>query len=94
MELALPKGAMFVLFVLSFAVCCRLMDSLCPLHVQCACLTDDHLMEKSPLCGLPPGHCKTYNAAATAAHLNTDDLNNDMYRRYRALCLQCKMYDE
>ena len=53
MELALPKSAMFVLFVLSFGVCCRLMDSLCPLHVQCACLTDDHLMEKSPLCGLP-----------------------------------------
>ena len=39
--LALSKGAMLVLFVLSFAVYCRLMDSLCP--SACAvCMSCNH----------------------------------------------------
>ena len=51
MELALPKGAMFVLFVLSFGVCCRLMDSLCP--SACAvCMSHRPSNKNSQLCGL------------------------------------------
>ena len=47
--LALPKGAMFVLFVLSFAVCCRLMDSLCP-SAYAVCMSYDHPLWQTPLC--------------------------------------------
>ena len=63
-KLAYPKGALLVLFVLSFGVCCRPMDSLCP--SACAvCMSHrycNHQMKMSPLCGLSLGHCKTYNA--------------------------------
>ena len=49
MVLALPKGAVFVLFVLSFGVCCRLMDSLCP--SACAvCMSDRPPNENRPHC--------------------------------------------
>ena len=60
---ALPKGAMFVLFMLSLVYAA---DS--RTQVQSSCLTD-HLMKMSPLCGLSPGHCKTYNAATPLLHV-------------------------
>ena len=46
--LALPKGALFVLFVLSFDVCCRLMDSLSP-SAPAVCMSYDNPLWQTPL---------------------------------------------